>query len=96
MLSVNCLLFRKDNYIRIFVKCLSKKYFVKPRGPTAMLLSNVPTSGFSPWPDEQEVTEYSSVLRIEIQLVRCFGCLSGPPGFTCWISFAPVFSLIYC
>ena len=25
-----------------------------------------------------------------------FGCLSGPPGFTCWISFAPVFSLIYC
>ena len=22
-----------------------------------------------------------------------FGCLSGPPGFTCWISFAPVFSL---
>ena len=21
------------------------------------------------------------------------GCLSGPPGFTCWISFAPVFSL---
>ena len=23
----------------------------------------------------------------------CFGCLS---GFTCWISFAPVFSLIYC
>ena len=26
----------------------------------------------------------------------CFGCLSGPPGFTYWISFAPVFSLIYC
>ena len=26
----------------------------------------------------------------------CFGCLSGPPGFTCRISFAPVFSLIYC
>ena len=26
----------------------------------------------------------------------CFGCLSGPPGFTCWISFAPVFSFIYC
>ena len=25
-----------------------------------------------------------------------FGCLSGPTGFTCWISFAPVFSLIYC
>ena len=25
-----------------------------------------------------------------------FGCLSGPPGFTCWISFAPVFSFIYC
>ena len=24
---------------------------------------------------------------------RCFGCLSDPPGFTCWISFAPVFSL---
>ena len=46
MLSVNCLLFRKDNYIRNFVKCLSEKYFVKPRGPTAMLLSNVPTSGF--------------------------------------------------
>ena len=22
--------------------------------------------------------------------------LSGPLGFTCWISFAPVFSLIYC
>ena len=26
----------------------------------------------------------------------CFGCLSSPPGFTCWISFAPVFSFIYC
>ena len=26
----------------------------------------------------------------------CFGCLSGPLGFTCWISFAPVFSIIYC
>ena len=26
----------------------------------------------------------------------CFGCLSGPPEFTCWISLAPVFSLIYC
>ena len=26
----------------------------------------------------------------------CFGCLSGPPGFTFWISFAPVFSLIHC
>ena len=26
----------------------------------------------------------------------CFGRLSGPPGFTCWISFAPVFSFIYC
>ena len=25
----------------------------------------------------------------------CFGCLSGPPGFTCWISFAPVFCFIY-
>ena len=25
-----------------------------------------------------------------------FGCVSGPPGFTCWISFAPVFSFIYC
>ena len=24
---------------------------------------------------------------------RSFGCLSGPSGFTCWISFAPVFSL---
>ena len=27
---------------------------------------------------------------------RCFGCMSGPLGFTCWISFAPVFSFIYC
>ena len=28
----------------------------------------------------------------------CFqiGCLSGPPVFTCWIYFAPVFSFIYC
>ena len=26
----------------------------------------------------------------------CFGCLSGQPGFTCWISFALVFSFIYC
>ena len=26
----------------------------------------------------------------------CFGCLSGPPGFACWVSFAPVFSFIYC
>ena len=25
-----------------------------------------------------------------------FGCLSGPPGFTYWISFAPVFRFIYC
>ena len=25
-----------------------------------------------------------------------FDCLSGPPWFTCWISFAPVFSFIYC
>ena len=24
-----------------------------------------------------------------------FGCLLGQPGFTCWISFAPVFSFIY-
>ena len=27
---------------------------------------------------------------------RYYGCLSGPPGFTCWISLAPVFSFIYC
>ena len=26
----------------------------------------------------------------------CFGYLSSPPGFTCWVSFAPVFSFIYC
>ena len=26
----------------------------------------------------------------------CFGCLWGPSGFTFWISFAPVFSFIYC
>ena len=26
----------------------------------------------------------------------CFDCLSGPPGFTFWISFALVFSYIYC
>ena len=26
----------------------------------------------------------------------CFGCLSCPPGFICWISFAPVVSFIYC
>ena len=26
----------------------------------------------------------------------CFGCLSGPPEFACWISFGPVFSFIYC
>ena len=26
----------------------------------------------------------------------CFGCLLDPPGFTCWISFAPIFSFIYC
>ena len=26
----------------------------------------------------------------------CFGCLSGPPAFTCWIYFALVFSFIYC
>ena len=26
----------------------------------------------------------------------CFGFLSGSPGFTCWISYAPVFSFIYC
>ena len=27
---------------------------------------------------------------------RCFGCLSGTQGFTCWISFVPVFIFIYC
>ena len=32
----------------------------------------------------------------EMVVAWCFGCLSGPPGFTCWISFAPVFSFIYC
>ena len=26
----------------------------------------------------------------------CFWLLSGPPGFICWISFAPVFSFVYC
>ena len=26
----------------------------------------------------------------------CFGFFSDPPGFTCRISFAPVFSFIYC
>ena len=26
----------------------------------------------------------------------CFGCLSSPPGFNCWVYFAPVFSFIYC
>ena len=26
----------------------------------------------------------------------CFGCLSGPQVLTCWNSFAPVFSFIYC
>ena len=26
----------------------------------------------------------------------CFGCWSGPPGFTFWISFASVISFIYC
>ena len=35
------LLFRKDNYIRIFVKCLSEKYFVKPRGPAWDVMSGV-------------------------------------------------------
>ena len=30
------------------------------------------------------------------EIVWCFGCLSGPLGFTYWISFAPVFSFIYC
>ena len=25
-----------------------------------------------------------------------FGCLSGPLGLTCWISYAQVFSFIYC
>ena len=26
----------------------------------------------------------------------CFGCCQAHLGFTCWISFAPVFSCIYC
>ena len=26
----------------------------------------------------------------------CFGCLSGPPGFACWISFALVFGSVCC
>ena len=32
------------------------------------------------------------------EMVRalCFGCFLGPTGFTCWISFAPVFSFTYC
>ena len=29
-------------------------------------------------------------------LASCQKKQAGPPGFTCWISFAPVFSLIYC
>ena len=28
--------------------------------------------------------------------VKMYAMCCGPPGFTCWISFAPVFSLIYC
>ena len=26
----------------------------------------------------------------------CFGCLSSPPGFAFWVSFAPVFGLVCC
>ena len=26
----------------------------------------------------------------------CFGCLLGPPGFACWVSFAPVFGFVCC
>ena len=40
--------------------------------------------------------DYGSDLSIDEMVGACFGCLSGPPGFTCWISFAPVFSFIYC
>ena len=36
------------------------------------------------------------LFQIQFPQNKCFGCLSGPPGFTCWISFAAVFSLIYC
>ena len=32
----------------------------------------------------------------DLKTYLLIGCLSGPPGFTCWISFAPGFSLIYC
>ena len=32
----------------------------------------------------------------EIVGALCFVCLSCPPGFISWISFAPVFSFIYC
>ena len=36
-----------------------------------------------------------NILSKNFRLVG-FGRLSGPPGFTCWIGFAPVFSFIYC
>ena len=37
-----------------------------------------------------------SVIEVFLILHPCFWLLSGPPGFTYWISFAPVFSFMYC
>ena len=42
----------------------------------------------------------STAISDNYLLMRCRGLmlwlLSGPPGFTCWISFSLVFSFIYC
>ena len=40
--------------------------------------------------------ETKCLSEYDLRVDWCLGCLSGPRGFTCWISFAPVFSFIYC
>ena len=46
-------------------------------------------------PDLCTLTYFKDLSIYEMVGAWCFGCLSGPPGFTCWISFAPIFSFIY-
>ena len=60
-------------------------------GNFAFLFSCTPVGQTS---DFMTVLTYRSI--DEMVGVCCFGCLSSPLGFTCWLSFAPVFSFIYC
>ena len=41
-------------------------------------------------PDLCTLTYFKDLSIDEMVGAQCFGCLSGPLGFVCWISFAPV------